>query len=111
MRDEDLVELGKKELEILGLVKASEVIEGSVVRMPKAYPVYDGDGEYREALKVVRRFVAGLGNLQLVGRTGMHKYNNQNHSMLTAMLAATTILGAGFDLWAVNVGQGYNEEV
>ena len=111
MRDEDLVELGKKELEILGLVKASEVIEGSVVRMPKAYPVYDGDGEYREALKVVRRFVDGLGNLQLVGRNGMHKYNNQDHSMLTAMLDAKNILGAKYDLWGVNVDEEYHEEV
>ena len=111
MPDQDLVELGKKELEILGLVKASEVIEGSVVRMPKAYPVYDGDGEYREALKVVRRFVDGLGNLQLVGRNGMHKYNNQDHSMLTAMLAAKNILGAKFDLWGVNVDEEYHEEV
>ena len=111
MPDQDLVELGKKELEILGLVKASEVIEGSVVRMPKAYPVYDGDGEYREGLKVVRRFVDGLGNLQLVGRNGMHKYNNQDHSMLTAMLAAKNILGAKFDLWGVNVDEEYHEEV
>jgi len=109
MRDEDLIELGKRELEILGLVKPSEVIDGSVVRMPKAYPVYDGD--YRGSLKTVREFVEGLGNLQLVGRNGMHKYNNQDHSMLTAMLAAHNILGANYDLWGVNVDEEYHEEL
>jgi protoporphyrinogen oxidase len=111
LSDHDLAELGKTELEVLGLVKRSEVIEGSVVRTPKAYPVYDGNGEYREAIRVVRRFVDGLGNLQLVGRNGMHKYNNQDHSMLTAMLAAKNILGARLDLWGVNVDEEYQEEV
>jgi hypothetical protein len=60
---------------------------------------------------VIRRFVESLGNLQLVGRNGMHKYNNQDHSMLTAMLAARNILGGSYDLWSVNVDQEYQEEV
>ena len=109
MTDEDLIELGKKEIEILDLGKASEVIDGAVVRMPKAYPVYDGG--YKEAVLVIRKFVEGLGNLQLVGRNGMHRYNNQDHSMLTAMLAARNILGANYDLWSVNVDDDYHEEM
>jgi protoporphyrinogen oxidase len=109
MADRDLIELGKKELEILGLAKASDVEDGAIVRMPKAYPVYDGT--YAESLRVVRQFLSGISNLQLVGRNGMHKYNNQDHSMLTAMLAVKNILGANYDLWQVNAEQEYHEEV
>jgi protoporphyrinogen oxidase len=109
MSDSDLVELGKKELGFLGLVTPSDVEDGSVVRMPKAYPVYDGT--YAESLRVVREFLKNLPNLQLVGRNGMHKYNNQDHSMLTAMLAVKNILGANYDLWQVNAEQEYHEEV
>ena len=107
--DEELIALGKRELERLGLVRAGEVEDGTVLRVRKAYPVYDST--YREALAVVRRFLSGLGNLQLVGRNGMHKYNNQDHSMLTAMLAVKNILGAGYDLWEVNTDQEYLEEL
>lgn len=107
--DADLIELGKKELGILGLVNPADVIDGSVVRMPKAYPVYDGT--YAESLRVVREFLDNIPNLQLVGRNGMHKYNNQDHSMLTAMLAVRNILGASYDLWQVNAEQEYHEEV
>lgn len=109
MSDEELVELGKRELDILGLVSAADVEEGVVVRMPKAYPVYDS--RYAQALSVVRTFVDGITNLQLVGRNGMHRYNNQDHSMLTAMLAVKNILGAKCDLWGVNADQDYHEEV
>jgi len=109
MTDEDLIELGKKELEIVGLARSSNVLDGAVVRMAKAYPVYDDT--YKDAVSVIRRFVEGLGNLQLVGRNGMHKYNNQDHSMLTAMLAARNIRGANYDLWAVNVDEDYHEEL
>jgi protoporphyrinogen oxidase len=109
MSDEELIELGKTELEALGLARASEVEGGSVVRMLKAYPVYDST--YRESLDTVRRFLAGMTNLQLVGRNGMHKYNNQDHAMLTAMLAARNIMGGDYDLWKVNVDQEYHEEV
>jgi len=109
MTDADLIELGKKELGVLGLATPSDVIDGSVVRMPKAYPVYDGT--YAESLRVVREFLNSVPNLQLVGRNGMHKYNNQDHSMLTAMLAVKNILGANYDLWQVNAEQEYHEEV
>ena len=109
MSDEDLVELAKRELDVLGLVQSHEITDGTAVRMPKAYPVYD-DG-YREAVERVVQFLSNLTNLQLVGRNGMHKYNNQDHSMLTAMLAVENILGAHHDLWAVNVEQDYHEEL
>lgn len=108
MPDHELIELGKREIEQVSLAKGSEVEDGVVIRVPKAYPVYDRT--YKEALEVIRGFLTRLGNLQLVGRNGMHKYNNQDHSMLTAMLAVKNILGAGYDLWAVNTDPEYLEE-
>src|SRR3981189_872832 len=103
MPDAELIELGKQELEKLGMAKPGEIEDGTVVRMPKAYPVYDAT--YNDALDTTKEFLAGLVNLQLVGRNGMHKYNNQDHSMLTAMLAVKNILGAHYDLWQVNAEQ------
>jgi protoporphyrinogen oxidase len=108
MPDEELVELGKREIGKLKLADPSHVVDGAVVRAVKAYPVYDG--AYTEAVSTVRTWLERLGNLQLVGRNGMHRYNNQDHSMLTAMLAARNILGGEFDLWQVNVEQEYHEE-
>ena len=107
--DDKLIELAKGELETLGLVNKNDVEDGIVVRMPKAYPIYDST--YQMSLDVVRQFLNRFDNLQLVGRNGMHKYNNQDHSMLTAMLSAENILGANYDLWAVNVEQEYHEEM
>ena len=109
MPDRELIELGKRELEALGLARAVDVEDGTVVRMPKAYPVYDAD--YVDHLRVIRRFLESLGNLQVVGRNGMHKYNNQDHSMYTAMLAVRNILGGQYDLWRVNADQEYHEEL
>jgi protoporphyrinogen oxidase len=108
MSDAQLIELGKRELEKLSLIKGADVEEGTVVRVPKAYPVYDST--YKEALETLRRFFDGFQNLQLVGRNGMHKYNNQDHSMMTALLAVKNILGANYDLWEVNTDQEYQEE-
>ncbi len=106
--DEDLLALAKRELASLGLVKAADILDGKVVRVPKAYPVYDDT--YRESLQVVRNFVESVPNLQLVGRNGMHRYNNQDHSMLTALMAARNILGADFDLWQMHGDTEYLEE-
>ncbi len=108
MSDKDLIELGKRELKLIGLAKEEDVEDGSIVRMPKAYPVYDA--EYQEALLCIRKFLDGFQNLQVVGRNGMHRYNNQDHSMLTAMLAVENIQGATHDLWGVNAEQEYHEE-
>lgn len=107
MSDEKLIEMGTRELATLGLARIEEVEDGAVVRQAKAYPVYD-DG-YENALKTVRQWIESLGNLQLIGRNGMHRYNNQDHSMLTAMLAVENICGAQHDLWQVNAEQEYHE--
>lgn len=107
--DDRLVELAKEELEFLGFANGIDVEEGTVVRMPKAYPVYDS--VYKDCLNSVRTFLDGIQNFQLIGRNGQHKYNNQDHSMLTAMMAAENIQGAHHDLWEVNGEPEYHEEV
>jgi protoporphyrinogen oxidase len=108
MSDHELIELGKRDIVKMGVAKSSEVEDGTVVRMPKAYPSYDS--QYNEMLKIIRRFLGGISNLQLVGRNGMHKYNNQDHSMLTAMLAVENIEGARHNIWKVNAELEYHEE-
>ena len=107
MPDKKLVELAEKELIHLGMVKAAEVEEGVVFRQPKAYPVYSSG--YHLHLQVIRNFLSTVENLQTIGRNGLHRYNNQDHSMLTGMLAAENILGARHDLWKLGEGQQYLE--
>lgn len=113
MSDAELVALGRKEVAQLGLVPHEAVVDGCVVRMPKAYPVYDEN--YKRGVDAIQRFLQETPNLQLVGRNGMHRYNNQDHSMLTAMLAARNIAnsitgtGTRYDLWRVNVDEEYHE--
>lgn len=108
MSDADLVALATRELEELKLVPPGLVRDGTVIRMPKAYPIYDAD--YREHLDGVRRAIDPIPNLHTVGRNGMHKYNNQDHSMLTAMMAVWNMQGASHDIWAVNTDFEYHEE-
>ncbi len=108
MADEDLVELGRREIDRLNLASADDVIDGTVVRMPKAYPVYDG--VYQEALEVIRAWLESIENLQLIGRNGQHRYNNQDHSMVTAVYAARNVVGEQYDVWDVNVEDDYHEE-
>jgi protoporphyrinogen oxidase len=105
--DEDLIALAKREMAQLGLVREQDVVDGAVVRMPKAYPVYDYG--YKDGLAEIRKFLAEVPNLQLVGRNGMHRYNNQDHSMLTAILAARNVAGARFDLWDLSLDEDYLE--
>ncbi|MFX0137941.1 MAG: NAD(P)/FAD-dependent oxidoreductase, partial [Candidatus Hodarchaeota archaeon] len=109
MPDDQLIELGKRELEALGFLKSGDVEDGAVVRMPKAYPIYDSI--YQDSLRTIRQFLEGINNFQLVGRNGLHKYNNQDHSMLTAIKAAENVLGANHDIWQVNEEQEYHEEI
>jgi protoporphyrinogen oxidase len=106
--DADLIEMAKRELGILGLADPGLVVDGSVVRMEKAYPIYDS--AYRAHLDAVRAHLDTIPNLHLVGRNGLHKYNNQDHSMLTAMLAVENMKGASHDIWAVNTDFEYHEE-
>ncbi len=105
--DHDLAELAIREAEQIGLVKRALVQDAFVVRMPKAYPIYDQD--YQRHVETIRAWVCQFHNLQPVGRNGMHHYNNQDHSMMTAMLAAKNIQGADFDCWRVNTEAEYHE--
>jgi protoporphyrinogen oxidase len=107
--DADLVELAKEEIEQLGLAMRGECIDGCVVRMEKAYPVYGPD--YEADVAIIREELSQFTNLQPVGRNGMHKYNNQDHSMMTALLAARNVShGTAFDVWKVNTDAEYHEE-
>jgi protoporphyrinogen oxidase len=109
MADEDLVELAKDEIQRLGLARADKVERGFVTRVPKAYPMYDAD--YGERVAVIRKWLEGISNLQQVGRNGLHRYNNSDHSMLTAMRAVENITtGSNHDIWAVNADSAYHEE-
>ena len=108
--DENLVKLGTIELERIGFIRKEDVLDGCVLRMPKAYPAYFGT---YDRLGVVQEWAAGIPNLFLIGRNGMHRYNNQDHSMLTAMMAVDNILEGRTDqrnLWEVNLDMVYHEE-
>jgi protoporphyrinogen oxidase len=108
--DAKLLEMARLEIAQLGLVRPEEIEDGTVVRMHKAYPMYDPG--WAERVETIRAYAeANLRNLQFVGRNGMHKYNNQDHSMMTALCAARNICGADLDLWAINSEPDYHEEV
>jgi protoporphyrinogen oxidase len=110
MQDEDIKKFAVAEMEKIGILKASDVLDGHVVRVPKTYPAYFGT---YDRFDVIQKFTDRFENLFLVGRNGMHKYNNQDHSMLTAMAAAENIMNNVADksnLWAVNTEQEYHEE-
>jgi protoporphyrinogen oxidase len=108
--DKDLIELGIKEMESIGMIRREDVLDGCVLRIPKAYPSYTGS--YPQ-LSAIREFLDRIPNLFPVGRNGMHRYNNQDHSMLTAMLAVDNIVTGRTDksnLWDVNLEEEYHEE-
>jgi protoporphyrinogen oxidase len=108
--DAELIELAKRELATIGLVDPADVIDGCVVRQPKAYPVYDD--HYVENVRIVREELENrFPTLHLVGRNGMHKYNNQDHAMMTALLCAKNILAGRqiYDVWRVNQDAEYHE--
>jgi protoporphyrinogen oxidase len=109
MADDDLIALGTREIGSLGLVDPAVVQQGYVVRMPKAYPMYDDT--YRANVDVLRSWLdEHTPNVHPVGRNGMHKYNNQDHSMYTAMLTVENLVdGAEHDIWSVNVEEEYHE--
>jgi protoporphyrinogen oxidase len=106
--DAELIELGTKELIALGLAADGDVEGGYVVRVPKAYPYYDFS--YKANVETIRKWLdAEAPNIHPVGRNGMHKYNNQDHSMYTALLTVENIFGADYDVWTVNVEEEYHE--
>jgi protoporphyrinogen oxidase len=106
--DSDLAQMASHELSELGLVDAEDILDHCVIRQPKAYPVYDKN--YRMHLCVLRNYLKDFINLQTVGRNGMHRYNNMDHSMLTGMMATRNIVFGSYDLWAVNEKERYLEE-
>jgi protoporphyrinogen oxidase len=106
--DAELIALATEEVARLGLADAREVEDGVVIRQSKAYPVYDAT--YRKHLSVIQAYLARFANLQTIGRNGMHRYNNQDHSMLTGLLAARNVMGETHDLWEVNTERSYYEE-
>lgn len=108
MDDEKLIELAGRELQYLDLANHTDVLDGFVIRQPKAYPVYDE--HYQKSLKIIGDYLQTIKNLQTIGRNGMHRYNNQDHSMLTAMLAVQNFMGANHNLWTVNTERSYYEE-
>ena len=110
MPDDELKKFAAGELEKIGILKTSEVLDAHVVRVPKTYPAYFGTYDRFEEL---RTWMDRFENLFLVGRNGMHKYNNQDHSMLTAMQAVENVLNGVVDkanLWQINSDQEYHEE-
>jgi protoporphyrinogen oxidase len=109
MSDAAAVEFASNELARIGLIDPSQVFDGIKVRVPKAYPIYDT--QYAEAVAVIRTYLEGFSNLQTCGRNGLHRYNNQDHSMWTAMLATLNLLeGTFYDVWSVNTEAEYLEE-
>ncbi|MGI8729787.1 MAG: NAD(P)/FAD-dependent oxidoreductase [Solirubrobacteraceae bacterium] len=109
MSDDELVALATQELGALGLADPADVERGFAVRVPKAYPMYDPD--YAPRVDAIRQWTNKIENLQQVGRNGLHRYNNSDHSMLTAMRAVDNILkDAGHDVWEVNIESAYLEE-
>ena len=108
MADKDLIELGKKEIQRLGLVDTSKIFDGFVVRMPKCYPVYDE--YYAGHIETIKNYLKQFKNLQLCGRYGLFKYNNMDHSILTALYAVDNVIGANHDVWDVNADDDYHEE-
>lgn len=108
MTDEQLVALAASELSMLGIASIADVVDGKVIRVGKAYPVYDS--VYADTLSVIKGFVAQFANLQTIGRNGTHRYNNMDHSMLSAICAVQNLAGKEWQLWQVNEDQEYLEE-
>lgn len=109
MADADLVKLAAKELSVIGLVRdVATVIDGCVFRVANAYPIYDE--EYADAVEIIRDYLDTFENLRTAGRNGLHRYNNQDHSMLAGQLAARDLLLAEqADLWSLNTEEDYHE--
>jgi hypothetical protein len=109
MPDEQVVSLAKEELGRIGLIDPTKVVDGVKVLVPKAYPMYDSN--FEAAVATIETYLKRFENLQTCGRNGLHRYNNQDHSMWTAILATLNIVdGAHHDVWSVNTEAEYLEE-
>jgi len=107
--DEELIEMGKKEAAQLKFASTEQIQDGLVIRSPKTYPIYD-EG-YRERIEVIQNYLLSIKNLQTIGRNGLHRYNNQDHSMLSAMFAIRNILGEKCSVWDINIDDEYHETI
>jgi protoporphyrinogen oxidase len=107
--DEKLIALAMQEVCQLGFICTDKIEAGYVIRQPKAYPVYDA--QYQKHLQIIQDFLTPFDNLQTIGRNGMHRYNNMDHSMLMGLLAARNIMGEKNDLWRENTDQAYYEDM
>ena len=109
LSDAEAIELAANELGRIGLLDPKLVVDGKKVHVPRAYPMYDAN--YEESVAILREYLEGFPNLQTCGRNGLHRYNNQDHSMWTAILATLNALdGTSHDVWSVNVEADYLEE-
>lgn len=110
MSDQELFELASSEVERVKICKASDIIDYCVVRVPKAYPVYDGN--YKQSMCKIKDYIKGFENIQPVGRYGLFKYNNMDHSIATGLYAAKNIEEGRelYDIWSVNTEEAYHEE-
>lgn len=111
MSDEELIKQATKDLERTGFAKGDKVKDGKVVRIRHVYPIYHLG--YQEKVAVIRDYLTrSISNLFPIGRGGMHKYNNSDHSMMTALLQVRNLIeGADFDVWKVNTDAEYQEEL
>lgn len=105
--DEELIELGKDEIDRLKFASRGQVLDGVVIRSPKTYPIYD-EG-YKDRVETIKQFLSSLENLQTIGRNGLHRYNNQDHSMLSAIYAVRNIQGGNYSVWDINTDDSYHE--
>jgi len=108
MSDDDLIKMGKNELSKLGIIDTAHIFDAFVIRMPKSYPLYDN--HYHKHVEVLKKHLEQFSNLHPCGRYGLFKYNNMDHSILTAIYAVENILGAQHNIWSVNTDDEYYEE-
>jgi protoporphyrinogen oxidase len=107
--DSELIKLGIEEVDKLKFAAREEVIDGMVIRSPKTYPIYD-EG-YKKRIELIKNYLSRIENLQTIGRNGLHRYNNQDHSMLSAIGAVRNILGEKHSLWDINIDDEYHETI
>jgi len=105
--DRELIELGTNEIAKLEFASREQVIDGVIIRSPKTYPVYDKG--YKERVELIKEYLSTIENLQTIGRNGLHRYNNQDHSMLSAIYAVRNILGENYSVWDINIDEEYHE--
>lgn len=105
--DSELIKLGTEEVGKLKFAAREEIIDGMVIRSPKTYPIYDE--RYKERIETIKNYLSEIENLQTMGRNGLHRYNNQDHSMLSAIMAVGNILGEKHSVWDINIDDEYHE--